>query len=429
MYPSASVLASSARCTHDCRVGAHPGAAIGRADYSSRVLRTIASSRAWAFGRLAALLWPLLWAGSAVPAEPTSAPRELGAQEVRQVLGFGPWPPPARRDAGNRVSGDAKAIELGRQLFRDPRMSPVGYIACVTCHQPDRAFTDIKARAHGIADLPRNTPALANLRLQRWYGWGGASDSLWMASIKPILDAREFDGNTALVSRLFVRDPELAACYRATFGASPLRQPQQTVVVNVGKALAAYVETLVSGRTPFDDFRDALARGDAAAAAHYPAAALRGLRVFIGRGGCTACHSGPNFSDGDFHPGAPAHDDGGRFDDAHYLKSSRFNLLGPHNDDASRANAMATRRLALHDGLRGRFRTPTLRNVAVTAPYFHDGQVDRLVDAVQHGSFGADDAQPLLMGEIDDLVAFLATLTDAHGARRPWNPAGLTRCP
>ena len=80
-------------------------------------------------------------------------------------------------------------------------------------------------------------------------------------------------------------------------------------------------------------------------------------------------------------------------------------------------------------GLRGRFRTPTLRNVAVTAPYLHDGQVDRLADAVQHASFGADDARPLLMGEIDDLVEFLATLTDAHGARRPWNSAGLTRCP
>jgi cytochrome c peroxidase len=186
---------------------------------------------------------------------------------------------------------------------------------------------------------------------------------------------------------------------------------------------------LGTGRTPFDEFRDALARGDAAAAGQYPPAALRGLRVFIGRGGCAACHGGPNFSDGNFHRGAPAHDDGGRLDDARYLKASRFNLLGTYNDDASRANAVGTRRLALHDGLRGRFRTPSLRNVAVTTPYLHDGQVDRLADAVQHASLGADDAQPLLMGEIDDLVAFLASLTDAHGARRPWNPAGLTRCP
>src|SRR5262252_2682541 len=230
-------------------------------------------------------------------------------QQTQQVIALGPWPPQLRRDPGNRVSGDAMAIELGRQLFRDPRMSPVGYIACVTCHQPDRAFTDVKARAHGLADLPRNTPALANLRLQHWYGWGGASDSLWMASIKPILDAREFNGNAALVTRLFAREPELAACYRRVFGVSPLHRPERTVV-NVGKALAAYVETLVTGRTPFDDLRDALARGDAQQAiAAYPPAALRGLQLFVGRGGCVGCHSGANFSDGEFHPGvAPADD-------------------------------------------------------------------------------------------------------------------------
>ena len=371
-------------------------------------------------------------------------PAGFSAHEARQVLALGPWPPAARRDPGNRVSGDAMAIELGRQLFRDPRMSPVGYIACVTCHQPDRAFTDIKARAHGLADLPRNTPALANLSLQRWYGWGGASDSLWMASIKPILDAREFNGSSALVTRLFQREPDLAACYRRVFGVSPQRNPERTVV-NVGKALAAYVETLVTGRTPFDEFRDALARGDALRMAAYPVAALRGLQLFVGRGGCVNCHSGPNFSDGQFHPGvAPADDmaaavarslaDDGRLGDARYLKASRFNLQGTYNDDASRRNATATRRLAVHAGLAGQFRTPTLRNVAVTAPYFHDGQTEHLADALQHpqpmtSALGEALAEPLLVGEVDDLAAFLSTLTDGHGPRRPWNPSGLTRCP
>src|SRR6185295_14909252 len=198
-----------------------------------------------------------------------------------------------------------------------------------------------------LADLPRNTPALANLSLQRWYGWGGASDSLWMASIKPILDAREFNGNSTLV--------------------------------NVGKALAAYVETLVTGRTPFDDFRDALARGDAPAAASYPAAALRGLKLFVGRAGCVGCHGGPNFSDGAFHPGVVPEDDmtaavaraladDGRLGDARYLKASRFNLQGAYNDDISRRNATPTRHLAATHTLAGQFRTPTLRNVAVTAP-------------------------------------------------------------
>jgi cytochrome c peroxidase len=371
------------------------------------------------------------WATASSAATPSARPDGLlSADEAREVLALGPWPPPARRDPGNRVSGHPKAIELGRQLFRDPRMSPVGYIACVTCHQPDRAFTDIKARAHGLADLPRNTPALANLSWQRWYGWGGGSDSLWMASIKPILDAREFDGNAELVRRLFVREPELAACYRRVFGVSPLRDPQRTVV-NVGKALAAFVETLVTGRTAFDAFRDAVASGDSVRANAYPADALRGLKLFVGGAGCVSCHGGPNFSDGDFHPGVVPPDrtaaalslrDSGRLGDARALKASAFNLTGSNNDDATHRNAAATQHLTVHDAMNGRYRTPSLRNASVTAPYFHNGQAERLVEAVQH-------AQALSASDADDLAAFVTTLTAAHGARRPGDTSGLTRCP
>ena len=389
-----------------------------------------------------ALVWPALLAAAAVT--PQVDRLDLSMAQRQQILTLGPWPPAPRRDPGNRVSGRPMAIELGRQLFRDARMSPVGYIACVTCHQPDRAFTDLKPRAHGLADLPRNTPALANLGLQRWYGWGGASDSLSMASVRPILDAREFDGSADSVTRLFVRVPEMAACYRRVFGVSALVQPTRTLV-NVGKALAAFVETLVTARTPFDDFRDALARGDATTAAAYPAAALRGLKLFVGRGACMDCHNGPNFSDGGFHPGVAPADatatavaaslaDMGRLDDARKLKASPFNLLGPANDDGTRRNAAATRSLVVHPGLRGQYRTPTLRNVAVTAPYFHNGQVERLTDALQHpmplaSAPSASPAQPLAAGEVDDLAAFLVTLTDAHGERRPWSSVGTTRCP
>ena len=99
-----------------------------------------------------------------------------------------------------------------------------------------------------------------------------------------------------------------------------------------------------------------------------------------------------------------------------------MNLTGAAIDDASRRNAAATRQLAVHEGLSGRYRTPSLRNVAVTAPYFHNGQAERLIDAVQH-------AQPLAPSDAQDLVAFMTTLTDAHGARRPWDPSGTLRCP
>ena len=361
----------------------------------------------------------------------------FSAHEIQAARGLGPWPPPFVPDPGNRVSGQAQAIELGRLLFRDPRMSPVGYIGCVTCHQPDRAFTDQKARAHGLADLPRNTPTLANLRQQRWYGWGGTSDSLWMASVRPMLDAREFDSNPAIVARLFERDPDLAACYRMVFNASPAHNLR--TVVNVGKALAAWQETLVTARTPFDDFRDALLRGDLASAASYPLSAQRGFKLFVGQAGCIACHQGANFSDGDFHAmpetgravpgpaGSVAGGDTGRLEGVRLLKASSMNLLGRYNDDPGRGNAVATRRLLARESLRGSYRTPGLRNVAVTAPYLHDGRIDGLREALQHTI--TPPGSVLTRQQVDDLVAFLVTLTDRYAERRPWDSAPLTACP
>ncbi len=372
-------------------------------------------------------------------AGPPADPPTLSALERQQILLLGPWPPAPRRDPGNRVSGRPLAIELGRRLFSDPRMSKVGYIACVGCHQPDRGFSDLKPRAHGLADLPRNTPGLNNLAGRPWYGWGGGSDSLWMASIRPILDAREFDGSAATVVRLFERDPELAACYQQVFGVSALQRPQRTLV-NVGKALAAFVETRVTARTPFDNFRDALAQGGPGDPSEikpaYPEAALRGLRHFVGSAGCVRCHGGPNFSDDRFHrvalptgnaalPPPAGLDDDGRQGDVRLLLASPYNLLGPANDDRSRRNAAATAALMPSPALQGQFRTPSLRNVADSAPYFHAGQVDGLDDAVAHGR--PDGAAPA-PGEVRDVVAFLATLSDTHGQRRPW-PAAAVACP
>lgn len=378
------------------------------------------------------------------PVVPPSANAEVSAQEIRQILTLGPWPPTPRADPGNRVSGKAQAIELGRRLFADTRMSPVGYISCITCHQPDRSFTDFKARAHGLADLPRNTPSLVNLRHQKWFGWDGASDSLWMASIRPMLDSREFDSSPATVAKLFKRDPELAACYRKVFQSSPLGEPQRTLV-NVGKALAAYQETLVTARTPFDEFRDGLA---GLPGAPYPVAARRGLKLFVGEAGCIACHQGPNFSDQRFHDvlatggsnparphgGPDSGADTGRLAGAISLKNNRLNLTGVYNDDPRRANQLATERLVVQESMRGQFRTPGLRNVATTAPYMHDGRMEHLQDAVRHGShgvpvLGGPVAAPLSSQQADDLAAFLSTLTDAYGERRPWSSDAMAQCP
>lgn len=343
-------------------------------------------------------------------------------EELRRVVALGPWPPKFQRDPSNRVSGRPLAIALGRLLFFDPRMSPVGYIACVSCHAPDRAFADLRPRAHGLADLERNTIALANLRQQHWYDWAGSSDSLWLASLRPILNPREFDGSPASVARLFVRDEALAQCYRRVFGIPPAGDDERTLV-NVGKALAAFLETLNSGRTAFDDYRDSLARGEPAPAP-YPVAARRGLKLFVGSAGCDKCHSGANLSDGDFHdagappPVAPARRDPGRAEGARLLLESRFNRFGRYSDDARPAAPRA--RIEAEVTRVGQFRTPSLRNVAVSAPYMHNGRIESLPDAILQHAAGAH--RSLADGEVADLVAFLHTLTDVDGELRPITP-------
>src|SRR5580765_3051798 len=224
----------------------------------------------------------------------------LRPDEVASVVSLGPWPPPAARDASNRVSGSAEAVALGEALFHSTRLSTVGGLRCASCHAPWRRFTDGRARALGAEDGARNTPTLLNVRLQHWFGWDGGNDSLWSQSIRPMLDAREMRADAAHVAQALRDDETLKRLYALAFGHAPPAD-DETALVDAGKALAAYQETLVSERTPFDAFRDALVRGDGISAARYPAAAQRGLRLFVGRGQCMACHAGPNFSDGEFH--------------------------------------------------------------------------------------------------------------------------------
>jgi cytochrome c peroxidase len=361
-------------------------------------------------------------------------PVQFTADEIARIASHGPWPPPFTRDPSNRVSGDPFAIDLGRRLFFDVRFSPNHYVACVACHQTDRAFTDTLARGHALAPVDRNTQSLANLRLQRWYGWGGTGDSLWMQSLRPILDPRELGSSAKVVAEGMRTGDGMACRYQAAFK-RPVPADDELVLVDVAKALAAFQETLTTGRTPFDDFRDALASGERAAQARYPEPAKRGLRLFIGRGNCAICHTGPNFSNGEFHDSGvpyfirPGVADAGRHEGIRAVAGSPFNQLGRYNDDPSRGTAQATRHVRLEPRNWGEFRTPSLRNVAVTPPYMHNGSFPTLRDVVRHYSeldedrLHADGERilkrlSLTPREIDDLVAFLETLTDADGERR-----------
>jgi cytochrome c peroxidase len=366
----------------------------------------------------------------ALAAEQVLVP-QFSETDVRRILAHGPWPPPRANDPSNRASGNQQAIALGEALFFDPRLSGTARMSCASCHRPDRDFSDGLPRASGIVRSDRNTPSLANVDLQHWYGWDGANDSLWAQSLRPIVDPREMGGSLAGVAALVREDAELNRRYRAAFGVAP-PAGVEAVAVDAAKALAAFQETIATRRTPFDDFRDALARGDRLAAARYPAAAQRGLAIFVGKGRCNFCHSGPRFSNGEFHDTGiaffvePGHVDPGRYEGIRRLKASRYNLLGPYNDDSTLSTATGTRYIALEPRNFGEFKVPSLRNVARTAPYMHNGSLATLREVVRHYSeidedrLHADGERILIPlhlseSEVDDMVAFLESLSDSEG--------------
>lgn len=355
------------------------------------------------------------------------------AAELRAIASHGPWPPAFRPDPSNRVSGNALAIELGERLFFERRLSANGEISCSRCHLPERNWTDGEPRALGLERVDRNTPSLNNVRLQRWFGWDGAHDSLWSQGMRPILDAREMGSSAAQVAKLVREDRDLSCCYRKVFGTPSL--DDEKLLVDAAKALAAFQETLMSGRTAFDEFREALVNGDKAGIAKYPEPAKRGLQIFLGKGSCNTCHVGPAFTNGEFHDtGIPFFIEPGRVDPGRHagikkLRASPFNLLGHYNDDPRRATATSTRHVALEHRNFGEFRTPSLRNLALTAPYMHNGRLATLRDVVNHYSTISPDRlhsdgeailKPLKLSEREaqDLVAFLESLQDGGGNYR-----------
>jgi cytochrome c peroxidase len=400
----------------------------------------------------AALALCLLLAGGSRPVA-APGPVAFTEDEVDTILTHGPWPMEWSHDPTNRFSGKPEAIAFGRQLFFDTRLSANGQVSCATCHKPALSWTDGRTLGNAIGELDRNTPSIANVRLNRWFGWDGASDSLWAHSMRPFLDSREHGLSEREVAKILRENPDLSCGYRRAFG-EDLPADEELALVNVGKALAAFQETVVTGRTPFDDFRDALAKRDADAMATYPVAAQRGLKIFAGEGRCSLCHFGPNFSHGEFHEiGIPVYRksggvDWGRYQGIKLLRASRFNRLGPYNDDTDPDSGMSTRHVDLNPQTFEQFKVPSLRNIAITAPYMHNGHFATLPQVVRHYSeidpanlhvahiylgdeFALNEAPPtddmlrplnLTNAQIADVVAFLETLTETSPQPLPAAP-------
>jgi cytochrome c peroxidase len=404
---------------------------------------------------------PLLLAGLLVWAS-TPAGEPAASFTPRERLLLATLSPPQRpaRDSTNRVDGVPAAIALGSALFFDARLSGGDRFSCASCHEPARGWSDGKRVAIGAGTGIRNTPSLWNVAAQRWFFWDGRADSLWSQALKPIERDVEMGGSRLQVAHLLAGDQALRGLYEPLFGALPDlsdarrfppsggprardeegqlrwwsmdgddRDAVNRLFANVGKALAAFEATLTTGLSPFDRFVAEVSAGVAQPRA-VPVSAQRGARLFIGRGNCVLCHAGPLLTNFEFHDtrlprraGEPPDD--GRQLAMTSLAEDEFVAPGPFSDDPAGRRAQQLFFLDAETGSRGHFRTPSLRNVALTAPYGHRGQFATLREVVQHYNRLDDAAEPadpnhveslirplgLTEDEVDDLLAFLDSLT------------------
>ena len=348
--------------------------------------------------------------------------------ELSVISTFGPWPLSVENDPSNKASGQAIAIALGKQLFKDRRFSEGQKLACRDCHQPEFQFADNLPLNRGMQPLNRHTPSLINIRWSNWFGWSGSGDSLWMQSLRPITTPAEMNMSVASVAEIIRRSGEILQPFNQIFGPIPADiDEDQVLFVRLGKVLAAYQETLMSNKSDFDLFRETLLAKGNSKIFSYPKSAQRGLKIFIGKGNCHLCHLGPLLTNGEFADVgisqfiAVGKVDKGRYEGIQQLLESPYNLLGGYNDNPTAQKAVRTKHIRLNHRNFGEFKIPSLRNVAQTAPYMHNGSLKTLEDVVAHYSEldidrlhqdGEKILRPLNLSgsEKADLVSFLKTL-------------------
>ncbi|MDB4222649.1 hypothetical protein N9850_02670 [Granulosicoccus sp.] len=349
--------------------------------------------------------------------------------DIELIRHFGPWPTPLPHDPGNELSGQLWAEQLGELLFNDPGLSANGEHSCLSCHLPDKGFTDGLPLAQGIAQHKRNTQGLLNVATQRWFGWDGGTDSLWAASLRPLLSEIEMGADISTVAIAYRnKDYVLKAFSAADTEINISTLDDEQFVVLLSKAIAAYTRTLTSVRTSFDQFRTALIENNETELQRYPLSAQRGLSLFFGEANCHVCHFGPNFSNGEFHDtGRPFFVDVGEIDSGRYqgikrVRKDKYNLLGEHNSQTNEQDMRKTRTVTLGQVNFGQWRTPSLRNLTLTAPYMHDGSLETLrevidayadIDPDRLHAQGESILKPLDLNDEarNDLVHFLQTLS------------------
>jgi cytochrome c peroxidase len=347
-------------------------------------------------------------------------------QERALIRSLGPWPPAWQGDASNRFSQNAEAIVLGTQLFFDRRLSQDSLLACGDCHRPDASFADGIALNRGIAPLTRHTPSLLNLRYQHWFGWDGANDSLWAQSLRPITNPDEMNGEVSVIRATLEADGDWIRQFERVTDVPLGTLSDEQWLVTIGKLLAAYQETLITPATRFDAFRDQLLAGTNKPISPLTALEQSGLKLFLNDGNCMFCHGGPAFTFGEFGDigvtfFTATGIDKGRYGGIQLLKESPFTLLGKYNDNPDQASGIRTKTVERQHKNWGEFRVPSLRNVANTAPYMHNGSLPTLMSVIDFYSelneerLHADGEQILKPLNLTDsekaaLAAFLRTL-------------------
>jgi cytochrome c peroxidase len=320
----------------------------------------------------------------------------------------------------------AEKVALGKRLFFDRRLSLDGSVACSGCHDPARAFTDGRPASVGIEGRlgERNAPTILNALYSKTMFWDGRAVSLEEQAVLPLLNPSEMgQPDLAAAVAAIARDRRYQQAFQQVFGRLPNG-------ADLTRALASYERSLISFASPFDSF----IAGDGAA---IDEPARRGWNLFIGKARCNKCHALS-----DVRP------------DPTFLTDHRFHNIGVgierHNvvtlacqaqAQLNSGNRLAVDRAAIQSELSAlgsflvtkqaadiaSFRTPNLRNILITAPYFHDGSGRTLWDVVDHYNKGGmsnpwldPDIRPLALSEaeIDDLVAFMASLTSAPYRRQ-----------
>jgi cytochrome c peroxidase len=309
-------------------------------------------------------------------------------------------------------------VALGKKLFFEKFLSADGSISCSTCHQPERAFADGRPLAQGIDQHrgTRNAPTLFNAAFNTTQFWDGRRSSLEQQALDPLVNPREHGLKDYAQALDFLRrSPTYVDLFRQAFSI----ESREIELRHVAQAIACFERTLVAGDSPFDRYEYG---GDSSALSE---SARRGLALFKGAGRCATCHTIDRhyalFTDNAFHS-----------------VNIGLQRIAPHLAElttrlvnAKQSGANIDQTILSEDDLAelgrfavtlkpadiGKFRTPSLRNVALTAPYMHDGSVATLREAVDIELYnrGTDAGRPLILRPQDktDLVEFLQSLMSA----------------